>query len=80
VLILQVRKPPLSFSHEKGGGYEQGEKPVVGVRPDRSLPAHSRHKSFIIGKKSMMNCSDHAPTEQPGSHTRPLSFQWQGAG
>ncbi|MNL65894.1 hypothetical protein D3C87_1902900 [compost metagenome] len=40
---------PLPFSHGKEvAAMCEVRKPVIGTRPDKSLPAHSRHNAFTV--------------------------------
>ena len=54
-------------------------KPVIGTRPDKSLPAHSRHNAFTDSGKlaAIMRILALDDYDLPGSHTRSLSFQRQ---
>ena len=53
--------------------------PVMDTRPDRSLPAHSRHDTLQTADKlaAIMRAQGLDDHKLPGSHTRSLSVQRQ---
>lgn len=53
------------------------ENQDAGTRPDKSLPAHSRHKSLA---KILANESEPMHLQNSGFHTRPLILQRRDAG
>jgi hypothetical protein len=67
--------PSPFLTRRRGGSYVRGEKPVIDTRPDRSLPAHSRHNAYAADKlAAIMRILALDDYDLPGSHTPSLIF------